>query len=48
MPTYEYECRKCGHNFEEFKPITSAPRSRCPKCRGKVERLISAGEVTQG
>jgi putative FmdB family regulatory protein len=43
MPTYEYECLKCNHTFEEFKEITAAPRSRCPRCRGKVQRLISGG-----
>lgn len=43
MPTYEYECTKCGHLFERFQPITSKPVSTCPKCRGKVKRLISGG-----
>lgn len=43
MPTYEYECRKCGLNFEEVKPITAPPRRRCPQCRGKVQRLIGSG-----
>lgn len=43
MPTYEYECQKCGHCFERFQPITAEPLKRCPKCRGKVRRLISAG-----
>jgi len=43
MPTYEYECLKCAHAFEEFKEITAAPRARCPLCRGKVRRLISGG-----
>jgi len=43
MPTYEYECLKCGHAFEEFREITAAPRARCPLCRGKVRRLISGG-----
>jgi len=43
MPTYEYECLKCAHAFEEFKEITAAPRARCPLCRGKVQRLISGG-----
>jgi putative FmdB family regulatory protein len=43
MPTYEYECLKCSHTFEEFKEITAAPRARCPRCRGKVQRLISGG-----
>ena len=43
MPTYEYECLKCGHRFELFQRITEAPRKRCPICRGKVRRLIGTG-----
>ena len=43
MPTYDYECSRCGHTFEEFQSITARPRSRCPQCRGKVQRLIGAG-----
>ena len=43
MPTYEYECLKCGHRFECVQRITDPPRKRCPKCRGKVRRLVSSG-----
>ncbi len=44
MPTYEYICRACGHEFEEFHSITAAPIAVCPKCRKKkVERKISGG-----
>ncbi len=43
MPTYEYECRKCGHRFEKFQSITAEPVKTCPKCRGKVARLLSGG-----
>ncbi len=43
MPTYEYECEKCGHRFEVFQSMTEPPRKRCPKCRGKVRRLIGGG-----
>ena len=45
MPTYEYECQKCGHQFEKFQSITAEPLKACPQkgCRGKVKRLISAG-----
>jgi putative FmdB family regulatory protein len=43
MPTYEYECQRCGHNFEEFQAITAPARQRCPKCRGKVQRVIGNG-----
>ena len=43
MPTYEYECQKCGHRFEEFQSMKDAPLSKCPKCKGKLKRLIGAG-----
>ena len=43
MPTYEYECRKCGHVFERFQSITDEPLKRCPKCRCKVRRLFGTG-----
>jgi putative FmdB family regulatory protein len=43
MPTYEYECTKCGHTFERFQSISDNPLSQCPKCRGAVRRLISGG-----
>jgi putative FmdB family regulatory protein len=43
MPTYEYECTKCEHLFELQQRITEPPRKRCPKCRGKVMRIISGG-----
>lgn len=43
MPTYEYECEKCGHRFEVFQSMTEPPRKRCPKCRGKVRRLVGGG-----
>ena len=43
MPTYEYECLKCGHRFEIFQKMTDRPRKRCPKCRGKVRRLVGSG-----
>jgi putative FmdB family regulatory protein len=43
MPTYDYECTKCKHKFQLFQPITSKPRTRCPKCRSSAQRLISGG-----
>jgi putative FmdB family regulatory protein len=43
MPTYEYRCRVCGHEFEALQRITEKPLTQCPKCGKKVERLISAG-----
>jgi putative FmdB family regulatory protein len=51
MPTYEYLCSKCGHEFEKFQPIADKPLTVCPKdrCarkkwgRGKVKKKIGAG-----
>ena len=43
MPTYEYECKKCKDKFEIFQNITAEPLKKCPKCNGKVRRLIGAG-----
>ena len=43
MPTYEYECTRCGLAFEEFKSMSAPKRQRCPRCRGRVERVLSGG-----
>ena len=43
MPTYEYECSKCGHTFEALQSITQKPLSRCPRCNGSVRRKIHGG-----
>jgi len=51
MPTYEYICEKCGHQFEKFQPISAKPLTLCPEdlCakkrwgKGRVKRAISGG-----
>jgi len=51
MPTYEYICEKCGHEFEAFQSISARPLRMCPEksCarkkwgRGRVKRKIGAG-----
>jgi putative FmdB family regulatory protein len=44
MPTYEYACESCGHEFEEFQSITARPLKKCPRCRKpKLRRLIGTG-----
>ncbi len=43
MPTYEYRCKTCGYQFEEFQSIVDPPLNKCPRCGGLIERLISGG-----
>ena len=43
MPTYEYRCEDCGHEFEAFQRMTEAPVKKCPVCSGQVKRIISGG-----
>ncbi len=51
MPTYEYECLKCGKSFETIQSMKDSPLKTCPKdlCqnkvwgKGKVKRLLSGG-----
>lgn len=43
MPTYEYRCNACAHEFETEQRIKDAPLKDCPQCKApELERLISA------
>lgn len=44
MPTYDYSCDSCGHEFEREQRITEAPIRKCPKCgKLKARRMIGGG-----
>ena len=44
MPTYDYLCDNCGHEFEKTQLITANVIHKCPKCcKNKLKRLIGAG-----
>jgi putative FmdB family regulatory protein len=43
MPTYQYRCPSCGHEFEKFEKITAKTRRKCPQCATRAERVISGG-----
>jgi putative FmdB family regulatory protein len=44
MPTYEYLCRGCGHEFELFQQMSEPLKRKCPECgRLKLQRLIGLG-----
>ncbi len=50
MPTYDYQCGKCGVEFEREQRITDPPVKTCPKCKSRqVKRLLSApGFILKG
>ena len=44
MPTYEYACQGCDHQFEQFQSIKDEPLVQCPKCKKKkLKRLVGSG-----
>jgi putative FmdB family regulatory protein len=44
MPTYDYICDACGHEFEVYESITAQPRNDCPECKTlKLRRKIGPG-----
>lgn len=44
MPTYEYACQKCGHEFEQFQSMRDEPLKKCPKCKKQSpKRLVGGG-----
>ena len=46
MPTYEYQCDACQHNFDEFQGINDPPLTKCPKCgKKKLRRLFGTGSA---
>lgn len=44
MPTYDYKCANCEHQWEEFQSITAKPLRKCPECgKLKAKRMIGPG-----
>lgn len=44
MPTYDYRCKACEHEFELFQSMSDSPKRTCPKCgKRQLERLIGTG-----
>lgn len=43
MPTYDYRCDACSHQFEQFHAMSAKGPSKCPECGGKLQRLIGGG-----
>jgi putative FmdB family regulatory protein len=45
MPIYEFECRKCKAHTEVFQKMNDKQPTKCPKCGGRLERLVSAPAI---
>jgi len=44
MPTYDYVCENCEHEFEKLQSITAKPLRKCPRCgKFRLRRLIGSG-----
>jgi putative FmdB family regulatory protein len=43
MPTYEYECKSCGHSFDVFQSMADDPLKTCPQCGMEIRRIINGG-----
>jgi putative FmdB family regulatory protein len=42
LPLYPYRCTQCGHKFEKIQSFSSEPETECPKCKGLLERPLTA------
>lgn len=43
MPTYTYQCKKCGCTQDVFHPMSASPKIRCGECGGACKRLLGTG-----
>lgn len=45
MPLYEYVCQECGSHIEKIRKFSDRPLTRCEKCGGKLEQLLSSPAI---
>ena len=45
MPTYEYRCSSCNHQYEKREGFDAPSQQRCPKCRKTAVRVIQAPPI---
>ncbi|HKT84352.1 MAG TPA: FmdB family zinc ribbon protein [Solirubrobacterales bacterium] len=49
MPIYGYRCSNCGNQFEVYQKMSDEPVQTCPKCEGKVTKMLyPTGVVFKG
>jgi putative FmdB family regulatory protein len=45
MPIYEFECKRCKTHSEVFQKMNDKPPTKCDKCGGRLEKLVSASAI---
>lgn len=49
MPTYQYACNTCAHEFEAFQSFSDDSLTHCPECQGDIRKVYTAvGVVFKG
>ena len=49
MPTYQYACTECGHQFEQVQSFSDDALTHCPECDGRLRKVFNAvGVVFKG
>lgn len=49
MPTYQYACIACEHQFEAIQAFSDDSLTECPECKGELRKVYSAvGVVFKG
>lgn len=46
MPTYEYRCKECGHEFEAVQAFTDDALTECPECEGPLKKVFGNVGIT--
>jgi putative FmdB family regulatory protein len=45
VPLYEYQCEQCQHRFEKIQSFSGPDPESCPKCGGRIQRMLAAPAV---
>lgn len=45
MPLYEYQCTRCSRRIEVIQKFSDKPKTKCPTCSGRLEKLVSAPAI---
>ena len=46
MPTYEYACKACGHNFEIVQSFSEDTLTTCPECaKDELRKVYNAADI---